>query len=190
VIPGQVYTAQLEAAELRRRATEEAQAIRSQAYDEGFAAGRAEAARQLFDLAALQAELAKRTERDATQAALLVAGQLLGSELGSDPTKITALLRPHLERMRRSKRMLVRLHPLDAAWLEQQPALLTEMRRQHTLSDTLEVRADAGLQRGDCVVESNLGELDARVETRLKLLAAALNLPELAPPAPACEEPK
>jgi flagellar assembly protein FliH len=190
VIPGQVYSAQLEAAELRRRATEDAQAIRSQAYEEGFAAGRAEAARQLFDLATLQAELAKRTERDATHAALLVAGQLLGSALESDPAKIAALLRPHLERMRRSKRMLLRLHPQDAAWLEQQPALLSELRSQHTLADTLDVRGDASLERGDCVVESNLGELDARVQTRLKLLAAALNLPELAPPAPASEEPR
>jgi flagellar biosynthesis/type III secretory pathway protein FliH len=177
VIPAAVYDAQLEAAEIRQRAQHDAEQIRKAAHAQGYAAGKAAAARQLFDLAALQAELGKRAERDATQAALLVAGQLLGVTLSSEPDKILALLRPHLARMRRAQRLVLRLHPDDAAWLQAHPAALHELREQHTLASSLELRSDPTITRGGCVVESNIGDLDARVETRLTLLASALDLP-------------
>ncbi|HET8938209.1 MAG TPA: FliH/SctL family protein [Polyangiales bacterium] len=176
VVRAAVYDAQLEAAALLERAHNDAERIRQTAHAEGYAAGNAAAARQLFDLASLQAELGKRTEHDATQAALLVAGQLLGSALTVEPEKIAALLRPHLARMRRAQRVVLRLHPDDATWLEQNPTALMELREQHTLASSLELRPDPSITRGGCVVESNIGELDARVETRLTLLAAALGV--------------
>ena len=177
VIAAALYDAQLEAAGIRQRALDEAERIRVAAHAEGYAAGKAAAARQLFDLAAAQAELGKRAERDATRAALLVAGQLLGVTLSTEPDKILALLKPHLARMRRAQRLVLRLHPQDAAWLEGHPAALNELREQHTLASSLELRSDPTITRGGCVVESNIGDLDARVETRLTLLASALDLP-------------
>jgi flagellar assembly protein FliH len=177
VVPAAVYDAQLEAAEVRERAQAEAQGIRQRAYTEGYAAGSAAAAEQLFDLARMQTELSERLTQEATQAALMVAGQLLGSELSSEPDKIIALLRPHLARMRRAHRLALRLHPDDAAWLEQHPEAVAELREQHTLAGSLELRRDPSIARGGCIVESNIGELDARIETRLSLLAAALKLP-------------
>lgn len=177
VITAALHDAQLEAAELRQRALREAEQIRSAAHAEGYATGKAAAARQLFDLATVQAELSKRAEHDATQAALLVAGQLLGVTLSTEPDKIVALLRPHLARMRRAQRLVLRLHPDDAAWLQSHPEPLNELREQHTLASSLELRSDPSITRGGCVVESNIGDLDARVETRLSLLASALDLP-------------
>ena len=177
VIPAALYDAQLEAATIRQRAQDDAEQIRRAAHAEGFAAGKAAAARQMFDLTAVQAELGKRAERDATRAALLVAGQLLGSTLSCEPEKIIALLRPHLARMRRAQQLVLRLHPDDAAWLQAHPEQLHDLRAQHTLATSLELRSDPTVTRGGCVVESNIGDLDARVETRLTLLASALDLP-------------
>lgn len=176
MIAAAVYDAQLEAAEIRARVGAEAEHIRQAAHAEGYAAGKAAAARQLFDLAAVQAQLSKRAEHDATQAALLVAGQLLGVTLSTEPDKIVALLKPHLARMRRAQRLVLRLHPDDAAWLHAHPEPLNELREQHTLASNLELRSDPTITRGGCVVESNIGDLDARVETRLTLLASALDL--------------
>jgi flagellar biosynthesis/type III secretory pathway protein FliH len=128
-------------------------------------------------LAAVQVQLSKRAEHDATQAALLVAGQLLGTTLSMEPDKIVSLLKPHLARMRRAQRLVLHLHPDDATWLQEHPEALTELREQHTLASSIELRSDASITRGGCVVESNIGDLDARVETRLTLLARALDLP-------------
>ena len=177
VVPRAVYDAQLEAAEIRARAQRDAEALRERAYAQGHAAGSAAAAAQLFDLAKLRAALSARAGREATQAALLVAAQLLGTTLQAEPDKIVSLLRPHLARMRRAQQLTLRLHPEDCAHLRNAPGLLAQLCEQPQLEARLELRADPSLARGDCVIESNLGELDARVQTRLALLAAALGLP-------------
>src|ERR1700759_4837252 len=85
VVPAAVYDAQLEAAEIRERARGDADQIRSDARTEGYAQGSAQAAKQLFDLARVQAELSQKSEREATQAALMVAGQLVGSTRSTEP---------------------------------------------------------------------------------------------------------
>lgn len=173
VVPGELFSAQSEAARVRARAQRDAEAVRSQAYAEGYAAGRAEAAKQLFDLQRVQAELAQRTEQTALRAVLLVAAELLGTTLDAEPAKILGVLGPHLARMQRAQQLLLRVHPDDARWLEANQAAL----RQLCGDSQLELRSDPTLTRGGCMIESNLGDLDARVETRLTLLAAALGLP-------------
>lgn len=177
VVPAAVYDAQREAAEIRERAEEQAETLRKRACEDGYAAGTAAAARELFHLDKLQATVTERTEAEATQAALMVASQLLGTTLEAEPQRVVELLKPHLARMRRAQRLLLRLHPDDAAWLSQHPEAVDELRGQHTIASKLELLSDPDVARGGCIVESNIGDLDARVETRLTLLAAALGLP-------------
>jgi flagellar biosynthesis/type III secretory pathway protein FliH len=71
---------------------------------------------------------------------------------------------------------VLRLHPEDAGWLAQHEHALAELCKLSQLEGSLELRTDPTLTRGGCCIESNLGDLDARVETRLTLLAAALGL--------------
>lgn len=176
VVPAELYAAQSEAAQLRARAQRDAEQLRSQAYAEGYAAGRAEAAKQMFDLARMQAALKRKTERDTLQAVLLVAAELMGSTLQAEPEKILGLLAPHLTRMQRAAQLVLRVHPDDADWLAQHERALKELCELSQLEGSLELRPDPTLTRGGCCIESNLGDLDARVETRLALLAAALGL--------------
>ncbi|MET0386740.1 MAG: FliH/SctL family protein [Polyangiales bacterium] len=190
VVPDEVYTAhgeaarireaaQLEAAAIRARAEAEADAIRSSARADGYADGHAAAAQQHVDLAHWHAQLRAEDERAATQAALLVAAELVGSTLQSEPERILGLLAPHLTRLRRAHRLVLRLHPDDAAWLHTHaPELAALGERLQWLSEPI-LQPDPALARGDCVLESSIGELDARLDTRLTLLAAALQLPPL-----------
>jgi flagellar assembly protein FliH len=176
VVPAALYAAQTDAAQVRARAERDADAMRSQAHADGYAAGRAEAAKQLFDLAGAERELKRKNERDMLQAVLLVAAELMGSTLRAEPETIVALLAPHLTRMQRAQQLVLRLHPDDAGWLAQHESALAQLYQLSQLEGSLELREDAALTRGGCCIESNLGDLDARVETRLTLLAAVLGL--------------
>jgi flagellar biosynthesis/type III secretory pathway protein FliH len=69
------------------------------------------------------------------------------------------VVREGLERVRRASRVRVRVHPSDAAQLIELEA---------------EVVEDPSITRGGCVVESELGEVDARLEVRLDALARAI----------------
>jgi len=176
VIKADVFAARQDAHAIRAQATADAEAIRQRAYAEGFAQGQTSAAGQLFDLARMRSQLIESTQRDTARAALLVAAELLGCTLEREPEHILHVLAPHLSRMRRSQQLIVRLHPDDAAWLSQHHAAWTALCESHELAGSVSVRADAGIARGGCILDSNLGELDARVETRLQLIAAALGL--------------
>ncbi|MEY4515176.1 MAG: hypothetical protein RLZZ450_7298, partial [Pseudomonadota bacterium] len=138
------------------------------------------AAKQLFDAAALRRELLARSEREATAAVLLVAGELLGSTLQTQPELIVQLLAPHLTRLRRAERLVLRVHPEDASWLHDHASAVAELCQQQQLAGSLRIESDPAITRGGCTLESNLGGLDARVETRLQLLAAALGQPPTA----------
>jgi flagellar biosynthesis/type III secretory pathway protein FliH len=177
-LPGEVFDAKTEAAVIRARAQHEAVEVRARAHAEGYEAGRAEAAKQLFDLTQMQAELAKRTETQALQAVLLVSAELLGSTLQAAPQQILDVLTPHLARVRHAQRLSLRLHPDDAGWLDEHRAVLQARCAALQLDTQVEVLADPSITRGGCMVDANVGELDARVETRLTLLAKALGIDE------------
>ena len=82
-------------------------------------------------------------------------------------------LAPHLARVRRAQHIVLKLHPADAHWLAPHAA---ELRERVGLPGDIEVRADASISRGGCLVESSLGRIDARIETRLSELTRALGL--------------
>jgi flagellar assembly protein FliH len=175
-LPAELFDARNEAKAIIARAHASAAAVQREAYATGYAAGQADAAKLLATLTQQAHERAARTERDAMQAVLLVAAQLLGRTLEARPEEIASLLSPQLARMRRGLQLVLRLHPDDAAWLDAHPSALAELRQRHQLKDALTVRHDPRITRGGCVIESTEGELDARIETRLELLAQALGL--------------
>jgi flagellar biosynthesis/type III secretory pathway protein FliH len=178
VVPGEVYDARREAEQILEQARAEAEALRIEAIAEGKRAGRLDAAKQLFDVAAMRSELIRNTEQQALRAVLLVAAELVGSTLRSDPAQIAAMLAPHLQRLRRAASITLRLHPEDAHFLERNRAQLAQ---RAGFECPVELVADPTISRGGCVVDSNLGELDARIETRLAELGRALGLKEVEP---------
>jgi len=175
VVRAEVYDARREAARILEQARAEAEAMRAEAFATGHAAGQAAAARQLFDLAELRHATLQSAERQTLQAVLLVAAELVGRTLHADPEPILALLAPQLARVRRAQSIVLKLHPLDAAWLERN---LTKLHAHAELEGQLELRPDATIARGGCMIESTLGEIDARIETRIAELARALGLAE------------
>jgi flagellar assembly protein FliH len=175
VLCAEVYDARREAVQILDTARAQAETLRATALAAGHAAGHATAAMQLFDVAKLRHETLRSAEQQALQAVLLVAAELVGKTLSADPAQIAALLAPHLARIRRAQSIVLKVHPADADWLQRHAAELSE---RADLEGQLELRPDASIARGGCLIESTLGEVDARIETRLSELARALGLRE------------
>ena len=100
--------------------------------------------------------------------ALALAEQVLRSELTLRPEVVASVATQALQEVLLSARHITMyLHPQDLALVEQGAA------------DTLQTRgarlqARASLARGDCVIESDLGAIDARVATRWAQATASL----------------
>jgi flagellar biosynthesis/type III secretory pathway protein FliH len=95
---------------------------------------------------------------------------LLGDELRLRPEHILSVVERELSRVGRAHHVELRLHPLD---LELMPPSATLSERAE-LRGALTLTPDATLERGGCVLITNLGEVDARLETRLSLALALL----------------
>ena len=131
----------------------------------------ADAARILLEISAARLRTLREDQEHVQRAALAIAGKLVQRELAADPALLAELIEPLVTRVRRAARIGLRVHPDDTAGLE---SLLDALPQRAELSGVLELIADPALERGDCVVESELGELDARLNTRLRELGRAL----------------
>ncbi len=175
LLPATVYDAKQTAASIVERATERAAQLERDALQQGLEQGRAQArehaARALLDIASARAEAVAEIEASAVQAVSLITKRLVGEAFAADPERIHALVAPLLARVRRARCIVLRVNPEDEPALR---ARIDEHGKRLDIQGAVELRCDASLQRGGCVVESSLGELDARVETRVDELARAL----------------
>lgn len=151
-----------------RRAVEEAYARGRQ---EGIAQaeerigelGRAFAA-AVEDISRLRESILKNSTDDMLRLVLAVAQQVVHVEIASNPQIVLETLKRGLKAAVRSDEYHIRLHPQDLALVsEQKPLLLASVSGLKNI--TLE--GDAGIARGGCMVESNLGQVDASIDSQL-----------------------
>lgn len=154
-------TATLEARALVDAAEAAAASIEERARDAGREQGLATAAAQLLQAGQAHGAALEEAQKQVAKLATAVARQLLHAELELAPERIRAIVASVLEKNRRAKRVSVRV---SAASLE---AL-------GDLGPGVDVIGDPELGPGDCVVESDLGRFDARIELRLAALDEAL----------------
>ena len=129
-------------------------------------------ARAVSELRGTGERLAEQTSADALEMALLIARRILETELTVGPAALSALIRSAIRRLGESRRILVRLCPADAAAVE----AAGDAGALGGLSIArVEVRADASLSPGDCIVDGEQGTVDGRLTTRLEEVRRTLS---------------
>jgi len=97
-----------------------------------------------------------------------LARQVVRSELAAHPAQVAAVAHEALDTLLLSARhVTVRVHPDDHALVAQGASEVLDARGARLL-------ADAGVSRGGCLVESDIGIIDASIEARWRRAAAAL----------------
>jgi flagellar assembly protein FliH len=158
------------------QAEQDAAALREQARAEGFAAGRAEALAALEPaLAALsaaalavdaqRAEVAEALERRAVELGLALAGKVLAGAIEVEPERVVESVRGALRGIVERERIVVLVNPDD---MEIVRAAMDEVRASLGGIEHCEVQAERRVARGGCIVRTAVGDVDARVETKLE----------------------
>ena len=142
-------------------------ALVARALEQARREAREELAGEHLRLAAARAAATSEAEHDLATLALAASKQLLGRELTLQPEAIGDIVRPLLAKMRHARSMTLRVHPEDAHALSQW------IETHLGSTDALEVTPAEELTRGSVWIHSELGEIDAKVETRLAALAQA-----------------
>lgn len=162
-------------------------ALERDAFAKGYAAGeragaeagatRADAmlrrlAQTLEEIGSLRHTMVHQTERQMVQLAIAVARRVVGREIALDADLIVAMARVALDRLGEGTPAVVRLHPDDLAAIGA-PAWV---------GPQVQIVADAGLNRGACVVQSEFGFIDAGVDAQFEQIAQAMLGDVAAPP--------
>lgn len=115
------------------------------------------------------------------QAAVLLARQVLRQELRAHPAQVAQVARDAVNAVMLSAReVVVRVHPDDLPLVAEGAAEALQARGAR-------LRADASVPRGGCRVESDVGSIDALIDSRWRRASAALGheLPWIATDEPA-----
>jgi type III secretion protein L len=182
VIPAAVHDAQCEAQRLVAEARAEAarivagaEAAREAARLEGQGRGREEAYAEVTGLLvrARTVLAAARTEAaaDLRTLAVRIAEKVLGRALQDAPELAADLCAAALEAARHQREITLRVPPDDLAAVAAARPRLKELLPR---APDLALRADPTVGRGGCVVETEVGAIDARLETQLEAIERAL----------------
>jgi type III secretion protein L len=182
LLPAERVSAHLEAEGTLERAREEARRIVEAARSE--AEGVHEAARRkaretvAAETAALVAEASAARERalsglrdDVVDLAMAVGRKVIGRELEVSRTAAVEICAGALRRLRRARAVVVHVHPDDLGAVETGRPLLADI-----LADEagLRVVGDESVGRGGCLIESDVGRIDARLDAQLDAIERAL----------------
>lgn len=182
IIKRDVVGATNEAAEIRRRAEDEAQRIIEEANEQahetrqhGFEEGKQEALAQYtqqISQALLQVEnMARELEPAYVSLIRDCVEKVIGQELTQNPKVVVGVVREALADARQQREIIVRVSPVDAEHLEKNKGRLLEILAR---AQTVEIRPDAAVTRGGCIVVTELGSIDATMERQLDAIATAV----------------
>ncbi len=173
---GQIVRQQvISAAEQADRLVADAEAAREQIRAEAWRAGYGEG---LLQWEAVIAEARAQGERyrrdcqaDFVRLAIRIAGKILGEELQAAPERVVAIVGEALKSVTRERTLTIRVAPGASAVLTPH---LPKLRERLPQDCSVRVAESADIVEGGCMIVSELGAIDARVEVQLEMLERAL----------------
>jgi flagellar biosynthesis/type III secretory pathway protein FliH len=124
----------------------------------------------LAELESLQSRACHDLENELVHLALGVARRIVGREVQVDPQVVAGIIRDALSRVEHAEQITIRMNPADMDCLaELKPGILD------SLADAGRARfeADASVSSGGCRIESDSGDIDARIEQRFQIVEDA-----------------
>ncbi len=178
-----VEEARRHADEIVRHAAVEADAIerhaREAGYRDGFASGEVAARAELAQAMALVQRAAaaskathdallRSAERDTVELVIEAARQVIGAAVERDPGLALATVRRALDRAGALNVVRVRLHPDDEARVR------VALAEEHGLGAPFAMLADGSVSVGGCIIDTEAGRIDARLDVQLDQIAQSL----------------
>ncbi len=100
-----------------------------------------------------------------------IAKKVVHQEISANPDLILYVVREALKKAAGSQNLVIKLNPQDVAVLESgKEERLPELKK----FDKVEIVADEKIERGGCILDTDSGLLDARLEVQLKKIEEAL----------------
>jgi flagellar biosynthesis/type III secretory pathway protein FliH len=159
-----------EAEALHERARLERESERKRGYDEGHQKALGELTHRMVEVEAERERFFADAEPQVIRMVMEIAEKVIGREINNgaivDVVK-TAILQSV------GRRVSIKVHPSDAAVLKEKQA---ELMASLDSNRSLTIKEDETITSGGCLVETEMGVVDARLDTQLAAIRKALGL--------------
>lgn len=161
-----------EATVLKERIAVELEEAKKRGYEEGKRQGHSEMTEEIVKAKSLQEKFFKDVEPKMIKLVLSIAEKVIGEMVMNHKEAIHSIVTNALERSLGDK-ILVKLNSQDYKNLKE-----TDMQFKELLDRTrqLNFREDDSIQPGGCVVETEIGTIDATLETQMKAIKKAFGV--------------
>ena len=164
-------TAQAEAAKILQEAEQKRAEVREDARQEGYEEGLRHWNEILAAATSRSDELLRRNEADLVRLAVRMAEKIVGERLTADPATMVGIVGEALKSVRREKSLTIQVHPSCVDLIRSR---VEDLRGRAGGTREIWVEPNAAVQPGGCIVESDVGVIDARLETQLRCLEQVL----------------
>ncbi len=121
----------------------------------------------ILALGKLRSQLYSQVEREVVKLALEVAKKVVHREIQADRDVIQTLVKVALSHVAEKSAVTVHLHPVDYNYLLEHR---TELTRGADDGRDIMLLADKSIDRGGCLIKTECGDIDARIEEQFREL--------------------
>ncbi len=181
VLKNQIILARREARSIIKQAEEYAAGVRqdakieaekklAEAFEKGTENALLEFEQNLLETKEIRERVLRETEKDILRLAVRLAEKIVGKEIDEDKDTIKSIVSTALQNARQKERITIRVNPADLPTVQQN----NEQFKSTAQTKFIDFVADPRVIKGGCLIESEVGTVDARLETQFRVLERAL----------------
>ena len=126
--------------------------------------------RALKEIHRIRQQDVDRMETETVRLALAIAKKVIGYETEHGPV-IAHVLKKAMKQVVDHRHLILRLNPKD---IDSVNGLKPELHMADDSGTVVRLEADESIQRGGCIIETKLGDLDARIDQQIRIIEALL----------------
>ena len=121
----------------------------------------------LQQLGNIRQEIHQSVEKEVVQLALSIAKKIVCHEVKTTPETVVCVAREALSRVENPGNIKIKMNPADLQFIKD-----TQSQLSHFLHDveTIRFEAEDSIQSGGCLIETDMGDIDARIEKQFQAI--------------------
>jgi len=122
----------------------------------------------LIQLNAIRKETYHQIEKEVVELSLAIAQKIICREIATDQETVLGITRQALAKVDDPGKITIKMNPSDLQFINETKYQLSELTAD---LNSVEFEAEESIQSGGCIIETELGEIDARIEKQLQAVA-------------------
>ena len=119
----------------------------------------------LIKLSDIRVEIYQQIETEVVELALAIARKVICREVSTDKETVVCVAREALSKVDDPGNIKIKMNPADLQFVNETKYQLSDLMAD---VNNVTLEAEENIQSGGCVIETDLGEIDARIEKQLQ----------------------